>query len=581
MDLKHIETSNEISSAFTSIKNETNYYRLVPTINEPMKPVHSVNREFNCSEITYGPRTYLLDEPDELSIISSGKRFTMKNISELYPYFKENGVTKNYLDFLFNPQGKRVKYSFLNGNEFDLRRSNVDISSVEDSVLITRKFGNVEHIVPSFSKDETLDCYVISCGPHQFLADREGYQKIVSLGKAFCFDPEINDYPYCKTTNQKTVNYLEIIFSINASMNIIIFKNKNKRDLRRENVDIVPQYFSNVLEGYDILEYLGGHFSNMGVHAGMLKNPRWKIRETDGVESIIMYCEPGVICYLCDKSYDRVVEFEKSFNKGKPISWHQHTNGYVQGHCIGKTLYIHQIILNCFGNGKGTATISVDHIDRNPLNNKLNNLRTADLKTQQNNSRGIAPGTLRERSSKKEFPEGITPDMLHKFVYYNHEVYNKEENKTREFFRVEHPKLQKPWCTTKSGKVSIQEKLAQANRVSDDLDRDIFPQNISKSITVTTARTEDGGDVGVGITKTSMEDVTMPLAEGKEKVVLPKYVSLTIFRNKPHLAFDKRTEEGRLNIKMVLPSKEYSIQEQLEKLNKKIVDKYGDDHTVL
>jgi hypothetical protein len=58
-------------------------------------------------------------------------------------------------------------------------------------------------------------------------------------------------------------------------------------------------------------------------------------------------------------------------------------------------------------------------------------------------------------------------------------------------------------------------------------------------------------------------------------------VTFTISREKPHLVFDKRTENGRFNIKMVLPSKEYSMSEQLEKLNKNIVDKYGEEHHVL
>ena len=51
------------------------------------------------------------------------------------------------------------------------------------------------------------------------------------------------------------------------------------------------------------------------------------------------------------------------------------------------------------------------------------------------------------------------------------------KKKEREFFRVEHPKLDKPWTTSKSEKVSIQEKLQQANKVVDDLENDIYPEN--------------------------------------------------------------------------------------------------------
>jgi hypothetical protein len=191
--------------------------------------------------------------------------------------------------------------------------------------------------------------------------------------------------------------------------------------------------------------------------------------------------------------------------------------------------------MNCYGNGKGTKNISVDHIDQNPLNNTLENLRIATRKEQENNTSGIKPGTSRERSSKKDLPEGITQQMLKKYVYYNREFYDKEKTKERDFFRVEHPKLDKQWSTTKSCKITIQDKLAQANKLVDDLENDIYPE--------------------------------------KDGIVLPKYVSLVIVREKPHLVFEKRIDNKRLNLKMVLPE-EYDLQEQLEKLNEKIKEKY-------
>ena len=48
-------------------------------------------------------------------------------------------------------------------------------------------------------------------------------------------------------------------------------------------------------------------------------------------------------------------------------------------------------------------------------------------------------------------------------------------------------------------------------------------------------------------------------------------------RDKPHLVFEKRIEGKRLNIKMVLPE-EYDIQEQLEKINEKIKEKYENEN---
>jgi len=166
------------------------------------------------------------------------------------------------------------------------------------------------------------------------------------------------------------------------------------------------------------------------------------------------------------------------------------------------------------------------------------NLRVATRKEQEQNSKGIKDGTKRERKhNAKDLPEGITQNMMRKYVVYYQEWLDKEHTKERQFFKIEkHPKLDKPWVTTKSGKITIQEKLAQANKVIDDLENDIYPV--------------------------------------KNEYVLPKYVSLIVTRGKPHIVYEKRIVDGkRLNIKMVLPE-EYDLQYQLEILNEKIKEKY-------
>jgi hypothetical protein len=194
--------------------------------------------------------------------------------------------------------------------------------------------------------------------------------------------------------------------------------------------------------------------------------------------------------------------------------------------------------MNCYGNGKGTKNISVDHIDQDPLNNSLENLRIATRKEQEENSNGIKAGTKRERKqSAIQLPEGITQNMMHKYVVYYHEWLDKEHTREREFFKVEkHPKLDKIWFTSKSNKVSIQEKLEQANKVVDDLENDIYPE--------------------------------------KDTPILPKYVSLITMREKEHLVYEKKIEGKRLNLKMVLPST-YDLKEQIDRLDEKIKEKYN------
>jgi hypothetical protein len=296
---------------------------------------------------------------------------------------------------------------------------------------------------------------------------------------------------------------------------------------------IYHKFHKNIANKYNILDFKLGHFFDVGNDAYIMKNPMWKIIENDK-EYWLMYCEKDTIIKLCQKSLDKIKEYENK-NEGNKITFFRHNNGYI---CGTTKIYIHQIITGCYGNGKGTTNISVDHIDQDPLNNTWENLRIATRKEQEQNSKGIKPGTKRERKhNAQNLPSGITQEMIKKYVVYYKDYADKEKTQMRQYFRVEkHPKLDKLWSTTKSCKITIQEKLLQANKVVDDLENDIYPE--------------------------------------KEVSELPKHVSLIVSRGKPHLVFERKINDKRLNIKMVLPE-EYDLQEQLEILNKKVKEKYN------
>jgi hypothetical protein len=172
------------------------------------------------------------------------------------------------------------------------------------------------------------------------------------------------------------------------------------------------------------------------------------------------------------------------------------------------------------------------------------NLRIATREMQEQNTKGIMDGTKRERQKNaRQLPEGVTQSMLRKYVVYYYNVYNKEKNLSRHYFRVEkHPKLEKIWETTKSEKVSILEKLRQANKVVDDLEKNIYPEKLESK--------------------------------------LPKYVCINSTRNKQHLCYDKRIDGVSKNLKMVLPE-EYDIDEQLKIFNEKIKEKYQGESIIL
>ena len=71
------------------------------------------------------------------------------------------------------------------------------------------------------------------------------------------------------------------------------------------------------------------------------------------------------------------------------------------------------------------------------------------------------PTKRARKHNARPLPEGLTQEMLPKYVVYYHECYNKERQLFREFFKIEkHPKLIKPIIGSKSNKFTWQQKLA-------------------------------------------------------------------------------------------------------------------------
>lgn len=333
--------------------------------------------------------------------------------------------------------------------------------------------NSVENGKPVYLFDKELVCGTIEYNGKKYFFDFDDMNKIINFEKKFVFINKCDLYP-CYNYNEQKINYLMFLYNFKENNVKYVFKNNNPLDLRRDNVDFYHIYHETIINNYDIKEYIPGHYSKNGVEPYHMKNPIWKINE-HGEDFMLMYCEKDTICKLCYKSYEKILEFEKNENNGKKITFHKHLNGYILS--SNNSLFMHQIITGCYGNGKGTKNISIDHIDRDPLNNSWENLRIATREEQEQNSKGIAKGTKRARkTSAKPLPEGMTQDMMRKYVVYYHEYRDKEQKISREFFKIErHPKLEKIWVGTKSNKVSIIEKLNQINKIVDNLEEDIYP----------------------------------------------------------------------------------------------------------
>jgi len=362
--------------------------------------------------------------------------------------------------------------------------------------------------------------------------DNKQLLKIINCSKRFILNEK--NIPYYIINNRK-INLLEHLYGTNINLNVFNYKNNDKFDITQKNIILINPKFKQETQKYNVIRYFNEQIISCGRYSGEIKNQICEIKINDNIK-YLMECNLDKICILCPISYNKIIEYEN--NNNIKIIWSYNKNGYILGN---NNLYIHQIITGCYGNGKGTKNISVDHIDQDPLNNTWENLRIADRKLQEKNSKGIQKDTKRERKkSAQPLPHGITQDMLKKYVVYYKECYNKEKNLFREFFKIEkHPLLDYTWISSKSNNVSINDKLSTANKIITDLNNNILPQ------------------------------------KNNDEPQIPKYFRISNNRGKPHLVFDRKDENGiRQNLKMVLPEN-YILNEQIILLKNKINNKYN------
>jgi len=199
-------------------------------------------------------------------------------------------------------------------------------------------------------------------------------------------------------------------------------------------------------------------------------------------------------------------------------------------------------------------------------------------------------GFVQRRNDKRErkqsarvLPPGITQSMMKKYVvYYREMTYNKDgKPQPREYFKVEsHPRLNKPWTSSKSTKISLIEKLNDANQIVTDLEENKDGNDFSATTTAATATT-------TAATATTPTEIVERWSKQ-----LPKYTSLRIVRDTDtstilSAIYDRKdnvngfrwTSSHTISVPLTAPVEKYNtlISFAIHKLREKLRDKYALD----
>lgn len=187
-------------------------------------------------------------------------------------------------------------------------------------------------------------------------------------------------------------------------------------------------------EHFTICKRHPGFVARRGKSTGIETNWYYDaIDEKTNEPCILMYCRPYGFTIIDPNTLSRIKEGDQLH-----VSWFIMSNGYVAGHVMTengrKNICLHQYLMNYYGHGLVRGISTIDHINRNKLDNRMANLRIASHSEQIKNR-----GKMIRKHSAKPLPSEITQQDLPKFVVYYHEVHGKG---TRDYFKVENHPLQ-------------------------------------------------------------------------------------------------------------------------------------------
>ena len=123
------------------------------------------------------------------------------------------------------------------------------------------------------------------------------------------------------------------------------------------------------------------------------------------------------------QSTGRAWIYHKKYKRFVEIHWHKDNAGYFVATINNKPVRQHCILAQIFIPNPNSLP-QVDHIDRNRLNNSLDNLRWVDLKVQANNKQIVIDAHKRYN---------CTTETYHKAYYENEDNFQRRRLKNTEY----------------------------------------------------------------------------------------------------------------------------------------------------